>query len=172
LFLGIVLITSCKNKQEVVKEIERKLPTYDVIVDVIIPSDEELILLYKNGPGEFVDSKTVWLGVKGSEASQTLVFSLPEGVMPTDFRLDIGRNEYKGLKSLEIKKISLRYENRRLDIRQEDVNKYFQINKYIGFDQSTKKYSFSKGQDGSYDPYFLASPLLYSDIKKIAGYTF
>lgn len=165
---------SCKNepKNEPKTEVKEDLPpTFDVAVDLVIPSDEELILFYKDGTNEwFEEDKAVWASVKGNAAAQTVIFNMPEGVMPTDLRFDIGRNEYKGLKNIEIKKMSMSYLNNKFEIPQEKFGMYFKPNQYITFDEATKLYSFKTDEKGNYDAFFETTPALYPEFAKVAAF--
>lgn len=169
LFLAITFF-SCKNeeKNEVVKKEKPKTETFDVDIDLVIKADEELILLYKDGSNQwFDDDHTVWLGVKGSPEVQTAKFSLPEGVVATDLRFDIGRNEFKKLEPVEIKKIVITYKGKKFEIGQGQINDYFATNEFIEFDPTSLKYSFKPNSKGEYDPYFQSKEPLLGELIKV-----
>lgn len=177
IFLGLIAsisLLSCKNNEstaEIPQEAEQKQSlTFDVTADIVIPSDCDLILYYKDGSNEwFVEEKAVWVGVKGKNEQQTVVFNLPEGVIPNDIRLDIGRNEFKGLQSFALKKLVLSYLSNKFDITEDQIGIYFRPNQYIEFDPTTKLYSFKKDEKGNYDPYFESKPELYPKFSIVAG---
>ena len=169
LFLACVALFSCKKEANPVAEEAPKPKTFDIKVDLIIPSDDELIFYYKDGTNEwFVEEKAVWAGIKGSKDVQTVVFNLPEGVVPNDLRFDIGRNEFKNLKSLEIKKITLSYLDKNFDILQDQVNTFFSPNQFITSNEASKQYTFKQDEKGNYDPYFDTKPAFYPELAKIA----
>lgn len=170
-FLALTFV-SCKNdkKGEAAVAAEVKPETYNVMVDLIIKKDDDLLLFFKDGSNEWFDENhIVWQTVKGSDQVQTVTFNLPEGVLMTDMRLDIGRDEFKGQEPVEIKKITLQYLNNRFDINEDQISNSFEPNQYITFDAATKLYSFKKDEKGSYDPFFVAKSNIYNDIKRIAG---
>ena len=168
--------SSCKDNDKDDKKTEQqpaaadaKSQTFDIAIDVVIPSDEELILFYKDGTNDwFQDDKTVWAGVKGSTNVQTAVFHLPEGVLPNDIRLDVGRNEFKGLAPIEIKKITMTYLDKKFEIPQDQIANYFKANQFIAYDEATKKYSFKKDEKGGYDPFFETKPEFYPQLANLA----
>jgi hypothetical protein len=177
IFLGLLAsftIFSCKNNEsatETPKEVQQKQSmTFDVTLDIVIPSDCDLILYYKDGTNEWFDEeKAVWAGVKGNNNQQTVVFNLPEGVIPNDIRLDIGRNEFKGLQNVAVKKLTLSYLSNKFDITEDQMAMYFKPNQYISFDPATKLYSFKKDEKGNYDPFFESKPELYPKFAIVAG---
>lgn len=173
LIIAVIFISllSCKNNEqkespEAIEEVKPK--TFQVLLDLVIKTDDELILFYKNGPNQwFDDEKTVWNNVKGSEETQTVVFNLPEGVLPTDLRIDIGRNEMKNLKDIEIKKIAISYLDKSFEIPQDKMDTYFKPNKCMSYDASTKIYTFKKDDEGMYDPFLEAQPDFYTELAKV-----
>lgn len=171
-FFLIVCMVSCKNeakKEEVISE-EIKSKTFDVTVDLVVKTDEDLILYYKDGTNEwFVDEKAVWSSVKGKNEVQTVLFKLPEGVLPNDIRLDIGRNEFKDLKGLEIKKMKISYLDNKFEIQQDQIGSFFNSNQFITYDAVTKLYSFKKDDKGNYDPFFETKPEFYPQLAKISS---
>lgn len=169
LFLALAFV-SCKNGDKTPAEAaETKVETFDVSVDLIIKKADDLILFYKDGSNQwFDDEHSVWLGVKGSGDVQTATFSLPEGVLATDLRLDIGRNDFKGQEPIEIKKIIISYRGKKFEVTEESFANYFTANEFISFDPATKLYSFKKNEKGEYDPFFVAKEPLFGELLKIA----
>lgn len=172
LFLSVVFL-SCKNetKKEEVKPVEEaKSLTFDVVLDLIIKKDDDLIVYYKDGTNEwFVEEKAVWNTVKGSNEVQKVVFHMPEGVLPNDLRLDIGRNEFKGQEGIEIKNIAISYLDKKFDIPQSQIEMFFKPNQFITYDAASKLYSFKKDDKGNFDPYFETKPEFYPQIAKICS---
>ena len=100
---------------------------------------------------------------------QSVVFNLPEGVLPNDLRLDIGRNEFKDLKDIEIKKIMISYLGNKFEIQQDQIETFFKPNQFISYDAATKLYSFKKDEQGNYDPFFETKPEFYPQLAKISA---
>ena len=140
------------------------------MLDVIIKKDDDLLLFFKDGSNAWFDENhIVWATVKGSDQVQTVTFNLPEGVLMTDMRLDIGRDEFKGQEPVELKKITFQYLNNRFEINQDQISNSFEPNQYITFDPATKLYSFKKDEKGNYDPFFVAKSNVWVDIRRVAG---
>ena len=165
-------LVSCK-KEENKKQLDAvaQLPekTFNVEVDLIIKKEDDLILYYKDGTNEwFVEEKAVWNTVKGKDDVQAVRFNLPEGVLPNDLRLDIGRNEFKDQKEIEIKKIIVSYLDNKFEISQDQMATFFKPNQYISYDAASKLYAFKKDDKGNYDPFFETKPEFYHQLAKIS----
>ena len=170
IFINLVLLTffvSCKNKEEVPVVEEVKANTFDVIIDLKIQKDDELILFYKDPSIAYFDDKnTVYNGVKGKPESQIVTFSVPEGILPNDIRLDISSNKEQD--PIIINSILLSFEGRVFKIEQKDILKYFTPNDFIKFDEATGTVSFIKKGE-NYDPYFLTKETIYPQIEMVRG---
>lgn len=170
IFINLVLLIffiSCKNKEEVTPVEEIKANTFDVIVDLKIQKDDELILFYKDPSIAYFDGKnTVYNGVKGSSEIQSLTFSVPEGILPNDIRLDISSK--KDQDPIIINAITLSFEGRVFKIEKRDILKYFTPNEFIKFDEETGEVKFIKNGE-NFDPYFLTKPVIYTEIEKVRG---
>ncbi len=169
----VLAFASCKkeeSKPDAPADAEtEKVATFDVVVDLVIPTDEELIIYYKDGSNEwFVEEKAVWRVVKGGTNVQQVVFNLPENVLPNDIRFDIGRNEYKGLKSLQIKKVAFHYYGKNIEIPGDQIMTFFRPNEYIVYDKAANQFTFKKDDKGNYDPYFESKPELYPKLAEAA----
>ena len=163
LFLSIMFLTSCKDK--VVEIEEPEIITFDVTIDVIVPKDDMLIVFYLDASDDwFSEKKTVWLGVKGSDQPQKCVFSLPEGVLPKDIRIDISSK--KEQKQVTLNSVSLSYNGNNLMIQKQDIDKYFTGNEYIKFDAKTNVATLNKVGE-NFDPYFNTKPILYPEFQKL-----
>jgi len=169
-FLNLLMIASlvsCKNKEEEKAVEEVKANTFDVIVDLNITKDDELILFYKDPSISFFDEKnTVYYGVKGKNDSQTIIFSVPEGILPNDIRFDISSK--KDQVPIRINSVTLSFEGRNFKIDKKDLLKYFTPNEFINFDETTGDATFIKKGE-NYDPFFLTKPAIYPELEKVRG---
>lgn len=165
--LVIVSLISCKDKEPEKPAEEVKANTFDVIVDLDIKKDDELILFYKDPSISYFDAKnTVYFGVKGKDTPQTVTFSVPEGILPNDIRLDISSK--KDQEPVKINSVTLSFEGRSFRINQQDLSKYFTPNEFITFDDASGTASFTaKGEN--YDPFFLTKPAIYPELEKVRG---
>ncbi|MNQ83061.1 hypothetical protein D3C85_981310 [compost metagenome] len=170
-FLLTLTLVSCKNeekKESVTPAVEEvKANTFDVVVDLVIKKDDELILFYKDQSINYFDEKnTVYYGVKGKPESQTITFSVPEGVLPNDIRFDISSK--KDQEPIKLNSITLSFEGRKFRINETDLLKYFTPNEFIEFDDSTATATFnSKGE--IYDPIFNTKQAIYVELEKVRG---
>jgi hypothetical protein len=113
IFLTLVIastVLSCKDTaKDESKDIDttvESINTFKVTAKVIVKKDDDFCLLYtQDGSIDFKDG--VWQVVKGSENEQTVEFSLPEDVFPTQLRLDLGRN--KEQEDILIKSVKFEY---------------------------------------------------------------
>jgi len=162
--------TSCKQNAEAEKDGEKKpVETFHVSMELQTNNDVDLILYYKDGTNEwFVDNKTVWYTAKANKDFQKVDFTLPEGSLPIDLRLDIGRNEYKGQEPIAIRYFSMNYKDQSFVITSDNFLTFFTPNQYITFDAATKRFAFKKDEAGNYDPFFVASPAMYTQIANVA----
>lgn len=171
LLLGLLslVVLSCKNQEKEEKQNEVEKPMiFQVTVELKIKKDDDLILYYKDGTNEWiVEDKAVWYSVKGNDNFQNVVFNLPEGVIPNDFRFDIGRNEFKNQEPVEIKSFTMKFLDKSFTINQDQFNLFFKPNQYIKYDPSTRQYSFSKDEKGNYDPFFETTPVFYQQITNL-----
>lgn len=159
--LTCFMIISCARKNDKKYDVE-------VNMDVTIKNDNDLILYYKDGSNDwFVDDKAVWVFAKGSQNVQSIVFKINLSTLPNDFRLDIGRNEFKNKESIQIKKFVLRYNDNSLIIPEDKFATYFKGNQYVKYDDMSKSYILDKGSDGKYDPFFEATEDFYPELLKL-----
>ncbi|WP_396156325.1 hypothetical protein [Flavobacterium sp.] len=98
LFLTIAAI-SCKDEAKKDENglqnevaVETSANTFKVTLDLVAKSNDDFCLLYtQDGSLDFKDG--IWKEVKGSINDQTIEFSLPENVFPTQLRMDFGKNQ-------------------------------------------------------------------------------
>lgn len=164
----VFFFSSCKEK---VKDIPKEelgsgsLDLFQFIVDIKVKDTTDLILYYKDGGNEwFIEEKAIWNNVKANDAFQTVVFDFEEDIVPNDFRLDIGRNEFKNQQPIEIKKITMNYFGNTFGIEQDQVNFFFKPNQYLIYNEGSKQYVLQQDEIGNYDPYFETAPTIYPHI--------
>lgn len=102
LFIALFLtVTAISCKDEAKKEengsqnqevVETSANTFKVTLTIVAKSNDDFCLLYtEDGSLNFQDG--IWKAVKGSDSDQTIEFSLPENVFPTQLRMDLGKNQ-------------------------------------------------------------------------------
>ena len=105
------IFIACKNEKSV-DSLEVVTPevvnAFIVTLDVSIKKDDDLSLYYTtDGSIDFSKIPPIWLGVKGSNDFQKVVFTLPEGIKPTQLRLDFGMN--KDQEDIILKSVKMEY---------------------------------------------------------------
>lgn len=88
----------CKNEKSVdsLEVVQQEVldDKFKVTLDVIVKKDDNLSLYYtEDGSIDFSKIAPIWIGVKGSEGTQKVVFTFPKEVKPTQLRIDFGMNE-------------------------------------------------------------------------------
>lgn len=165
------LFTSCKNEGDAntkQKVKEDNVEVFQFVVDIKTKDSTDLILYYKDGTNEWiVEDKAIWNTVPGESGFQKVVFNFDEGVIPNDFRFDIGRNEFKNNQPIEIKKIILNYQGRSFEIEQDKINYFFKPNQHMVYDAETKQYALKKDDNGNYDPYLETAAPIYPQIANL-----
>lgn len=97
ILLVSVFFTGCKNDKsvdslEVVNpEVEAVDNSFKVTLNVTVKKDDTFSLYYsEDGSTDFTKIPPLWMVVKGNQAQQSVVFTLPKDVIPTQLRLDFG----------------------------------------------------------------------------------
>lgn len=165
------LFTSCKNEADAntkQKVKEDNVEVFQFVVDIKTKDSTDVILYYKDGSNEwFVEEKAIWNNVKADEDFQTVVFNFEEGIIPNDFRLDIGRNEFRNQQPIEIEKITMNYFGNTFEIEQERINFFFKPNQYLIYNEQEKQYILQQDEIGNYDPFFETTPAIYPQITNL-----
>lgn len=92
------LLIGCKNEKSVdsLEVVQQEVldDNFKITLDVIVKKDDNLSLYYtEDGSIDFSNAPPIWVGVKGSDGSQEVIFNFPQEVRPTQLRLDFGMNE-------------------------------------------------------------------------------
>lgn len=171
LLLIVLLIASCKNKgkEDFENKInEKKLEVFQFTLNIKVKDTTDVILYYKDGSNEwFVEEKAIWNNVKADEDFQIVVFNFEEGIIPNDFRLDIGRNEFRNQQPIEIEKITMNYFGNTFEIEQERINFFFKPNQYLIYNEQEKQYILQQDEIGNYDPFFETTTAIYPQITNL-----
>jgi hypothetical protein len=99
IFLLSISLVGCKNEKtnkETVVETENQEidDTFTFTLDALVKVDDNFQIYYNESPDEvFTEEKSVWIEVKGMNASQQISFKLPVAVVPALIRLDLGLSD-------------------------------------------------------------------------------
>lgn len=99
ILLLVTTLFSCKNesnneKSEVENNQTEVSKNFKVTLNVVVKKDDNFQVYYtEKTSSDFNEKESVWVEVKGSENPQDVVFYIPENVLPSMFRLDLGVND-------------------------------------------------------------------------------
>jgi hypothetical protein len=169
----IIIITliftffSCKNENKNVDN--PQLSTKDffkVSLDLIIKKDDSLQLFYlENDMVDYDGNKMVLAVVKGSDNNQEVNFVLPENVLPTQIRIDIGSN--KNQEIIEFKKFGMNYLNKSFSVNDTLIYQYFQPNEQVEWNRKNASAKTIVKEGVFYDPGMSGREVLIDELKKI-----
>jgi hypothetical protein len=167
--LGLISF-SCKNEDSKKKEIEAKKvdpkELFKVSLDLIISKDDSLQIFYREaGMEDYDGSKTVFAAVKGSNLTQQVEFVLPENVLPSKLRIDLGNN--KEQLPVEIKNFTMKYMDKIFQAKDTMFFQYFIPNDQIEWDRKKAVAKIKAKPNTFYDPGFLSRDVMDEELIKI-----
>lgn len=157
----VFLIISCKNnKGELAKE-----ATEEITEEVTVKKPEKLIveleLKYSESDEIILSSSKVFINnnrtmnlsviekVKKSDEFKTIILDFPENIKP-DYQIYVNFGN-KEEKSIEIKGVKITYGEVSYDVSPQEMNNYFNFNKYIKYN-SEKGIMTIKKDNGKLNP--------------------
>lgn len=167
-FLATIFLISCKeDKKNVENEKVEKTKTFDVVLNMLVKKDDNFQLFYTEDSqiNNFDDKKSIWITVKGSETPQDITFSLPEDVIPTNLRVDLGNNskqEPMGLNSFK-----MNYYNKTYVLKDSLILRNFVIGDQLIYDKKTSILTPNQGKQPIYDPLLYPQSNLSEEILKL-----
>ena len=168
--LAVVLVfitfTSCKEEEKEVVIVETPKETFKVGLDLVIREDDSLQIYYKDpSMDDWGFDKCVTQVVKGSNEMQEIIFNLPEDVLPSELRFDMGTNKSQG--EIEIKSFKMQYLDKNFVAKDTLFFQYFYPNEHIEYNRSK---AFAKPivkENTPYDPIFISRLVLTDEINKM-----
>jgi hypothetical protein len=130
ILFAFILMTSifigCKNEKSA-DQLEVLTPevvdnTFKVTVDVIVKKDDDFCFFYTDGSGPDF-KEPIWMGVKGNETSQKVVYLIPNENFPSEIRLDFGMK--KDQEDVVLKSVLLEYKGKKREIIGAELGTYF-----------------------------------------------
>lgn len=167
--LTLIATVSCKNEKNETEIDEPKkveLNHFKATLDLVVKQDDSLQLFYMDEviPG-FNEENSVWVYVKGSENSQEITFDIPEGVIPSNLRFDISKNENQ--EPIVLSNFKLQYQDKVYESKDSTMVNYFLPNDQIEYNPTTKTFSFIKVQQAGFDPFIYSTDLLNKQVQKL-----
>ncbi|QFZ54434.1 hypothetical protein FEZ18_06310 [Oceanihabitans sp. IOP_32] len=166
LLIGFVAFFACKSEKKKTQILETEDDTivvnneiegnqyFEVILDAVVKKDDKFHLFYKDfNSKEYSSKRVLEVIVKGSENSQKLVFSIPEGIIPNGLRLDFGVNYSQ--EPITLNNLKITYNNKEFYFNDGKFEQLFKPNKYIIYNEKDKLIT-TQPINGSYDPNFVS----------------
>ncbi|RBA29701.1 hypothetical protein [Flavobacterium tibetense] len=166
LLFTIVFVSCKKEKTDNQIESEEKSKTFDVTLNMVVSQDDNFQIFYIDGSNQdFDENKSLWVSVKGSLEPQDIIFNLPEDVIPSNIRLDLGNNENQSAMKLNSFKMS--YYDKSYELKDTLILRNFVIGEQLNYDKTTSTLTPNKGKATIYDPLLYPQSNLREEIEKI-----
>jgi len=185
LMLSLVFFSflfSCKNspnkgddtqESSTTEQVEKKdyiEKTFIATLSGVFTKDDTFQLLYSETESPYTGLQIVKKKIKGKTEMQDIVFTLPKGIYPYKFRLDVGANKEQGI--IKINKLKLKYQRDEIIINGGDFLSYFKPNPWVSRVSSEEfklvVKDINNGQRTvSYAPYFNATPKLINALEAL-----
>jgi len=172
IILSILLVTtvvfnSCKNKENVKEKTTEDMP-FIVEMNVTIKQDDVTCLYYKdNSISFFNEGMGIYKNLTKSDTPQNIIFELPIGFIPNDFRLDLSHQNQK--QKITVNKIIFKYKGKSFEIVNKDIDKYFIPNEGVIFNDADRSFTFKLNKDGNYDPFLSSTGQFYPLLETLVG---
>lgn len=123
---------------------------FEVEMDVIVKKNDKFHLFYKDfNDNGYSSTRVLEQMIKGKEHAQKIVFSIPEGVIPSGLRIDFGMN-YSQL-PITLNSLKIRYDRKEFYFNEEMFVQLFRPNKFTYYSKKNKTIT-SNPINGKYDP--------------------
>lgn len=165
---------SCKDekkKEETVEPVAELKETFDVNFNLTISKDDTFQLYYTEDKTlNFSEDKSVKCIVKGGESAQDLLFKLPADVLPTNIRLDFGKNIEQGV--IGLNSMKLKYLEKSIDVNFKDPNNtipryfYFMDNQ-IKYDQANSTITILNKEGQNREPLMWSNEFVTDELEKL-----
>ena len=172
LLLLVFSLLACNNKKDKQKAQEEKAVKslykvmgdslnhtdhFQVDIEALVKESDNFQLFYSEDYLlTFSSENKLTTFVKDSTAYQTIRFDLDKDIFPERYRFDLGAN--RNQKEINIKSISIRYENKEVYIPRDSLGAYFVENEYLRHENGIYYFStIEKNGKITYDPYLLCS---------------
>jgi hypothetical protein len=161
------LSIGCKDEKPAQEDIENsKEETFKVSLNLVISKDDSLQVFYTEDlDGIYEDQNSVWAVVKGSEQEQVATFDLPEDVIPSQLRIDLGQN--RDQKEVAIKSFKMEYLGAKFEVKDTMFYQYFQPVNQIDWDRKKAVAKITSTAEQKHDPSFYPRETLKESINNL-----
>ncbi len=157
-YLVLVFFASCKNQRnEGAPE-----SVFKITLEAKVNEDDKFQLFYVEDDvnNRYSAERRVTRTIEGKKEFQKIELSLPKGVFPQRFRIDVGENKINT--AIEINTIVLSFKREKIVINNLTFERFFEPNIYL---EKNKKGYLRKTFKGRYDPFLESTPLLNKRIE-------
>jgi hypothetical protein len=128
-FLFSAVLFGCKKQPAKATPLPSQQPiissSFQVAIDVIVKKTDTFALYYTtDGSINFYTIPPVWQSVKGNDSLQRIIFTVPDKIIPTQFRIDFGMQQDQP--NIVLRNIGLLYNNKIAEIEGPHIFDYFQ----------------------------------------------
>jgi len=125
LLSGLFLLCGCKGDRGVQTfNILDEGPVFRVTLQATVKNDDRFSVYYTtDGSTNFSKNAPIWTKVNGSANSQRITFSLPENLIPSQLRIDLGHNAQQG--PIHLEKVRLSYKTKAIEFPGTLIFSYF-----------------------------------------------
>ena len=169
LVLFNLIVISCKketkNEATQTPKIEEN-KSFNVTMNLVVTVDDNFQIYYiEDDSNIFTPDKYIDVSIKGKNTPQEINFKLPEDVVPTNLRFDLGTNKQQ--KEVKIIDFKLKYYDKSFVSKDTMFVYYFWNNDQIIYDRKKATATPKISTNGNYDPIFVATDMLKKEILKL-----
>lgn len=171
LLLVAVSVIACKKDEKVEEKVETQKPEiFTFTLNAIVNTDDDFQIFYKedNDPQiPFEETSSVWSGgIKASANAQDIIFTLPEGVYPTQIRLDFGQNKHS---EIVINSFVASFKEKSFTLKGAEFFNFFTIDEnFVKTDRVAAKIIPIEQADGKFDPMLYSNTDFTTELSKIS----
>jgi hypothetical protein len=163
-----LLFVSCKQeKKQQAPAAPKGNKFFEVTLNVVAKKDDTFHVYYTEDESiNFDEKNSVWVGLKGKDTPQDIVFKLPEEVVPTHLRVDFGIN--KDQEKILMNNFKVTYFGKTFEAKGADFFNYFVPNKICTEIDAPAATIIPVKKDKDYvGPMFYPQPMLTEELKKL-----
>ncbi len=158
IFFGLIFVSCQKNKVPEANSVTVRL-------DLELLHNDAVQLYYKmKADDDYNETLSIKQHVTGKKGLQTLLFELPKGIKPKNFRIDLGE-AIKSLDSIRIDNITFQYKERTLTGKEGTFTRWFDLNNQMEKAEGGWYYLIPQSQHA--DPFMSGNRTLNADFVKL-----
>lgn len=101
-------------------------PHFAMKLDMVMKKNDSIHVYYTtDGTIRFNEGQSFWVKVNGAKKNQTVLLPLPKDTIPTQIRIDFGRNRQQD--DVVLNKIEMLYKKKAEEIKGRDIYTYFRV---------------------------------------------